>query len=145
MNPIKTIRTTRNITQHEFANIAGVGEQVVMKTELGLYPNIPPSVLRVAAQLGQIPASVVEADYQAWIKEELRSVKLPNTPLPKTPKEFIKWRHTLCGLNDEPDSQYALARLLKLNPYVIQKYEAGKMKQTPLQIAERVALIRGDF
>jgi DNA-binding XRE family transcriptional regulator len=149
-NPIKTIRSEAHKTQHEYASIAGVTEQVVMKTEQGLYPNIPPSILRVAAMLAGQRAYAIEEEYEAWIQEELRHVKLPpsvgrTNQIPKTPAEFIKWRKAVCELNDEPNSVVALAKLLKINPYVIQKFEAGRMKQTPMQIAERVAFIRGDF
>lgn len=146
VNPIKRIRETAGKTQKDYASLAGITEQVVLKVEQGLYPTLPPSIHRVAAMLSITETMEgIEDEYEEWIKQELKSVKLPNTILPVSPSDMVTWRSIVCRLNEQPNSVVALCKLLKINPYVIQKFEAGRMKQTPLQLAERIAYIKGEW
>lgn len=149
-NPIKKIREELNLTQKEYAKLACVTEQVVLKAEQGLYPTLPPSIMRVAVTESNLSVGLIEAMYEDWILQELRDVKLPTTFVPSqvgfyTPDQFIGWRAVVCRMNGVPNSVNGFCKLFKINPYVIQKYEGGKMKSIPLQLVERIAFIRGEL
>jgi DNA-binding XRE family transcriptional regulator len=145
-NPIKILRMELGLTQGALASIAGITEQVILKSEQGLYPTLPPTVLRALSKVTGISEANIEAQYEEWINSELRQVVLPSVGLKfDTPESFLLWKAELCTLNEVPNSVVAVCKLLKINPYVIQKYEAGRLKQTPLQLVERVAFIRGVF
>jgi transcriptional regulator with XRE-family HTH domain len=145
-NPIKILRMELGLTQGALASIAGITEQVILKSEQGLYPTLPPTVLRALSKVTGISESNIEAQYEEWINSELKLVELPPATLKfDTPESFLLWKAELCTLNEVPNSVVAVCKLLKINPYVIQKYEAGRLKQTPLQLVERVAFIRGVF
>lgn len=142
VNPIKEIRVNHNQTQKSLASIAGITEQVILKAEAGLYPTLPPSVLRALATVSGESKDSIESKYEAWIDSELRSVVLPKHTGFETPAGFIGWRSVVCRMNDVADNTNSFCKLFKMNPYVIQKFEAGKLKQTPMQLVERIAFIR---
>lgn len=148
-NPIKKIRTELHMTQREAADVCEVTEQVVLKTEQGLYPTVPPSVLFAFASLSNLSVGLIEASYEDWINQELRKVKVPTntfmTDFWNSATTFPEWRGLVCALNDVPNSVNAFCKLFKMNPYVIQKYEGGKLKATPVQLVERVAYIKGEM
>lgn len=144
MNPLKQIRESAHLTQREAASIAGITEQVVLKAENGMYPTLPPSILGAFASISGEAKEVIEYRYEAWIDQELRKVKLSSVGF-ETPESFIVWRGIVCKMNDVPDTTNSFAKLFKINPYVIQKFEAGRLKQTPLQLVERIAYIKGEF
>ena len=145
MNPIKLIRESNHLSQKAAASLCGITEQVILKTEQGLYPTMPPSVLGAFAELGGCTQNELEYRYEKWIDEELLKVKLPTTIDIAHPSEFLHFRTIVCGINNMPDSVNAFCKLFKMNPYVIQKFEAGRLKQTPLQLVERIAYIKGEF
>ena len=148
-NPIRKIREELGLTQSALADVAGVTEQVILKTEQGLYPTIPPSTMRAMAHLSNLSVGLIEALYEDWINQELRKVKLPTGNVLaeawNSRHTFHGWRVVVCRLNSVPDSVNSFCKLFKMNPYVIQKYETGKMRQTPLQLVERVAYIKGEL
>ena len=145
MNPIVALRKELRITQKELAEQAHITEQVVLKAEQGLYPTLPPSLLRMVSQLSELAPGLIEANYEAWINEELKKTKLPSVgnQMVTNPVNFKEWRQKVCELNDVPNSVNGLCKLLKIHPYVIQKYESGRMKGVPIQLIERIAYIKG--
>ncbi len=148
-NPIKRLRTELGMTQSTAASIAGVTEQVILKTEQGLYPTMPPSVLYSFAELSGLSVGIIAAMYDDWINEALLTVKLPQAvgldEAYLNRFEFHGWKTVVCRLNGVPDTVNSFCKLFKMNPYVIQKYESGKLKQAPLQLVERVAFIKGEL
>lgn len=137
------------MSQREAAVICEVTEQVVLKTEQGLYPTIPPSVLFAFSNLSNLSVGLIEASYEDWIMQELRKVALPKntfmTDFWQSATTFREWRGLVCALNDVPNSVNSFCKLFKMNPYVIQKYEGGKLKSTPVQLTERVAYMKGEM
>lgn len=147
-NPIRKIRTELRLTQNDAAVIADVTEQVILKAEQGLYPTLPPSVLFTFSNLSNLSVGIIEAMYEDWINQELLKVKLPVGSLKdawKSADTFAEWRDAACSINKVHNSINGLAKLLKLNPYVLQKYKDGKLKATPLQLVERISFIEGAF
>ena len=145
MNPISKIRKELRLTQKELAQRANITEQVVLKAEQGLYPTLPPSLLRTTDYLAGLPQNSIENRYEAWIDEELLKVKLPSAShhMVTDRINFVNWRSTVCGMNQVPDSVNSFCKLMKIHPYVIQKYESGKMKGVPVQLIERIVFIKG--
>jgi DNA-binding XRE family transcriptional regulator len=145
MNPIKEIREGAHLSQREAASIAGITEQVVLKAEHGMYPTLPPSILKAFASISGEEANTIEYRYEKWIDEELRKIKLPSSVDIAHPSEFLHFRSVVTKLNGVPDTTNSFCKLFKMNPYVIQKFEGGRLKQTPLQLVERIAYIKGEF
>jgi DNA-binding XRE family transcriptional regulator len=144
-NPITSIRKEYRLTQKELSIRAGITEQVVLKAEQGLYPTMPPSLLRYLSYISETPSNVVEGKYESWIKIELAAVKLPSVGSHMVTDYvlFNEWRSAVCNLNHVNDNINSFCKLLKIHPYVIQKYSAGKMKGVPVQLIERIGQIKG--
>lgn len=142
INPIKQIRLDHKLTQKDMASLAGVSPGVVTKTEAGVYPEVPPNLLKAICTLTGRPAVGVVDEYEAWIEYKLRSVKLPNLAvelvIPSTPQEMKEFRRWICASNEVPNTIIAFSTLLSIHPYVIEKFEKGRMKEVPKQLVERV-------
>ena len=145
-NPIVTMRRyDLRLTQAELADRAHITEQVVLKAEQGVYPTLPPSLLRMLSYLSGASEDKIEKDYENWILSELKKVKLPSVGNQMVTNYilFNEWRSTVCGINGVPDNINSFCKLMKIHPYVIQKYSAGKMKGVPVQLIERIGFIKG--
>jgi transcriptional regulator with XRE-family HTH domain len=144
-NPITEFRKEYRYTQRFIAGYAGITEQVVLKAEQGLYPTLPPSLLRAVSHLQGVTESSFEERYENWINESLAAVKLPSVGdhMVTNRVTFVEWRSTVCGMNHVPDNINAFCKLMKIHPYVIQKYESGKMKGVPIQLIQRIGQIKG--
>lgn len=144
-NPIIAFRKDRRETQRTLADIAGITEQVVLKAEQGMYPTLPPALLEALTQITGFSKYRIENEYEGWIQDELRKVKLPSVGNQMVTDYvlFNEWRSAVCGINGVPDNINSFCRLLKIHPYVIQKYSAGKMKGVPIQLIERIGQIKG--
>jgi transcriptional regulator with XRE-family HTH domain len=145
VNPVSRIRKDLSLTQVDLARRARITEQVILKAEQGVYPTLPPSLLRMLGYLTGTPESQIEAEYEAWIDEQLKEVKLPSCGKQMV-TDFVlfnEWRSTVCNLNGVPDNINSFCKLMKIHPYVIQKYSAGKMKGVPVQLIQRIGQIKG--
>lgn len=138
-NPVKEIRQDHKLTQQALASLCGVTAQVIQKVESGAFYDIPINVLKALASLTDRSSLSIADDYQEWAVGELAQVALP--PLRgsyDTPESFKEFRETVCSANDIPNTIIAFATLFKIHPFVIEKYEKGRMKDTPRQLIERV-------
>lgn len=144
-NPIKEIRTDLGLTQEALASIAGTTTQVIQKSEMGLFGSLPPNVIKALVILTGRAHLQIESQYNAWVEESLKEVKLPNgaDKMILDPIQFMEWKQTVCGLNGVSDTTYSFCKLFKIHPYVIEKWEGGKLKSAPLDLITRVAKIRG--
>lgn len=147
MNPIKAYRNEYNLSQRDLASLCGITEQVVLKAEQGVFPTMPPSLLEGLATLTSDSKTNIEQSYEDWIKRELRSVDLPaDRHTDNLLRDFVlfkdKYLPTVCRLNNVPVTISSFCALIKIHPYVIQKYVSGKMKETPRQLLERIEYIR---
>jgi DNA-binding XRE family transcriptional regulator len=144
MNPIKAYRTEYHLTQRELASVCGITEQVVLKSEQGVFPTLPPSILEGLHTLSGDSKENIELSYEDWIKRELKDVKLP-TGRDAAIRDFVlfkTWMKSICELNEVPVTINSFCGLIKIHPYVIQKYVSGKMKEAPRQLVERIKYIR---
>lgn len=145
INPIKSFRAEFGLTQHALASLAGVTDQVVLKAEQGLYPTIQPSIESVMVSMSKVNTTIIRLEYEKWIEQELKEVKLPPSSTDeaiKRPGTFDIWMVDICTINNVDSSINSFCKLLKLHPYVIQKWASGRMKHVPVQLVERVAFIR---
>lgn len=144
INPIKQIRLDHKLTQKDMASLAGVSPGVVTKTEAGVYPEVPPNLLKAIYTLTGRPTVWAVDEYEAWILEKLSTVKMPKWfPFPENndPKIMKEFRREVCALNEVPNTIIAFSTLLSIHPYVIEKFEKGRMKEVPKQLVERVTQI----
>ena len=146
MNPIKAYRNEYHLSQRDLSSLCGITEQVVLKAEQGVFPTIPPSLLGGLATLTGDSKENIELSYEDWIKRELRSVVLPQPYADNWIRDFILFKDRylpdVCRLNNIPVTISSFCALVKIHPYVIQKYIGGKMKEVPRQLVERVEYIR---
>lgn len=144
-NIVTNIRKDYRQTQSSIASLAGITEQVVLKAEQGMYPTLPPALLEALHDITGFNKDRIEQLYEVWIKEELSNVKLPSVGHQMVTDHllFNEWRSAVCNMNHVPDNINSFCKLLKIHPYVIQKYSAGKMKGVPVQLIERIGQIKG--
>lgn len=146
MNPIKRVREENKLTIRAFASLAGVGEQVIIKAESGMGASLPPSIIQAINILtGDTPDDIM-AEYEEWIQQELKEVKLPSGQSDRMILDrvtFVDWKESVCALNGMPNTTVGFCKLFKLHPYVIDKWESGKLKSAPLQLVQRLAHMRG--
>lgn len=115
---------------------------MILKAEQGVFPTLPPNILKSVAALTGIHPDTIEATYEEWARKELRKVALPPAVFPKNYKLFPEWRKYACDMNDVPNSISSFCGLFKIHPYVIQKWEAGKLKEPPRQLLDRIEFIK---
>ncbi len=144
-NPITLIRKERRYTQKDIALKARITEQVVLKAEQGLYPTLPPSLLRTLACIADMKEAELERTYEAWIDSTLAAIKLPSVGNHMVTDRvlFNDWMNTVCALNGVNSNINSFCKLMKIHPYVIQKYSSGKMKGVPVQLIHRIGQIKG--
>lgn len=148
MNPIKSYRNEYHLSQRDLSSLCGITEQVVLKAEQGVFPTMPPSLLEGLATLTGDSKTHIEASYEDWIKRELRSVDLPTGygVNDKILRDFVLFKDRylpdVCRINNVPVTVSSFCALIKIHPYVIQKYISGKMKEVPRQLVERIEYIR---
>lgn len=145
MNPIKSYREEYHLSQRALASLCGITEQVILKSEQGVFPTLPPAVLNGIATLTGDSAIHIEQSYEDWVKRELAKVDLPHPAQDGYIRDFLlfkTWMRDVCILNGAPDTVNSFCGIIKLHPYVIQKWIAGKMKEVPRQLVERVQYIR---
>lgn len=149
-NPIKVIREEHNLTQSDLASLAGVTTQVVVRSELGMYPEINPTIVRACRTLSGKPETELDREYELYILSQLSSVKLPLAiPLDSetlrrqlsTVEGMLKFRKDLTSANDVSDSNYSLCKLLKVHLYPIERFLKGRKETPPYQIVERMEQI----
>ena len=146
MNPIKKVREESKLTMKAFASLAGVTEQNVVRAESGMFGSLPPSILKAVRALTGLDERDTLAAYEEWVEEELKNVRLPDPHSDRMILDrvsFIEWKNNVCTLNDMPHTTVAFCKLFKLHPYVIDKWEGGKLKSAPLQLVQRLAHMRG--
>lgn len=146
LNPIKRVREDHHLTMKALASLAGVTEQNVVRAESGMFGSLPPSIVDAISTLTGDSADRVHINYQLWVEAELKEVELPTAVSDKMILDrvtFKDWKKAVCALNGMPDTTVGFCKLFKLHPYVIDKWEGGKLKSAPLQLVQRLAYMRG--
>lgn len=146
MNPVKKVREESHLTMKAFASLAGVTEQNVVRAEGGMFGSLPPSIIEAIKALTGLAYEDIVAAYEEWVEAELKEVKLPHPSSDKMILDratFVDWKYTVCALNDTPNTTVGFCKLFKMHPYVIDKWESGKLKSAPLQLVQRLAHMRG--
>lgn len=145
LNPVKRVREEHHLTMKALASLAGVGEQNVVKAEAGM-GSLPPSIVDAICTLTGETAERILVEYESWIQQELMEVKLPSGQSDKMILDratFVDWKESVCSLNNMPSTTVGFCKLFKMHPYVIEKWESGKLKSAPLQLVQRLAHMRG--
>lgn len=152
-NPIKKIREDHNLTVADFASLAGCSTQVVMRSEAAMYPSLNPTVIKTCLALEpSLTENDLLAEYDWYIKEELRKVKLPDyidglddrnlKSYLDARTNMLAFRTALTYVNNMPDSNYSLCKLLKVHTYPIERFLKGRKDTAPIHIYERIRQIR---
>lgn len=132
-----------------FAKDINVGYQTIHKATMGLHSHIPPRLLDHMAKTSGVPKEEWEKDYADWVDKELRILLLdirtgkieaeaffvPSSKLAETYPTFSDWRRSLSY------SQIDFCKTFLLHQAIIQRYEAGLMKNLPESLKDRVRFI----
>ena len=146
-NPVKAIREKHNLSQKAFASLAGVTDNVVVRSELGMFPEMNPSIYVALQSLepNMNPLNILD-DYQLYILGSLANVAMPyypNQPELDTIEAMEKFRKDLTEANNMSDSNYSMCKLLKVHLYPLDRFLAGRKDTAPIHIYERVRQIKG--
>lgn len=141
-HPLVEFRTSHHLSQDDVANFCGITRQIILLCEQGIYPEIPPAILKgVKDEFGQLATYDWPEKHTAWIKQELDKVDI--RPLvgdfgimTQTGKlsvhSFIEWRNLIST------SVSNFGKLIKIQPVTIRKYESGATNNLPIQLVERL-------
>lgn len=146
INPIKKVREEHHLTMKALASLAGVTEQNIVRAEGGMFGSLPPSIIDAISTLTGEKPERINMEYETWVAQELMEVKLPSGQSDKMILDrstFIEWKAAVCALNDVPNTTVGFCKVFKMHPYVIDKWESGKLKSAPLQLIQRLAHMRG--
>ena len=142
IHPLAEYRHSIHYSQDDLANVCGITRQIITNTEAGIYSEIPPSILKgLREELGATPKEIdaLAEAHRQWIIDELAALNI--SPLidehgdhffPVGIGSFTQWRELLS------DSIAGFAKLMKLQPITIKKYETGQTNNLPQQLVDRL-------
>lgn len=136
-HPLAEFRTEHHLSQDDLANLAGITRQIVTMTEQGIYPEIPPSIIKaIKDEYGVFATLHLPEEHAKWIDAELDKVNVEpwvqDVLQNQMPISFVEWR------NEVSDSVSNFGKLVKIQPVTIRKYESGATNNLPVQLVERL-------
>lgn len=142
-NPLSQYRSLHNRSLADAAKDFGVSITYIRRVEQGVFPELSPDFIQKLSDMTGTSELRLGLEYHRWIEMELTSVELPIIPLSRdtTVREWRIWAGVLCDLNDIDYTVYGIAKLLKINPAILTKWENGKMDNIPAWIIERIQQI----
>lgn len=139
MNPVKRLRKEHNITQQQLADAGDLQRLTVLRTEQGLYEEIPGAVMDGLARLvPSLDKGLVAREYAAFQRHQ----RALYGPLSVNRLRFDAVRpqdnrHALVRLREASGwSQIGLCKNLCVNAGLIHKWESGKQKEAPRQLLD---------
>lgn len=141
---VKDILGERSLNKTSLSELANVGYSVIHRSYIFLYDALPPKLAKLMKSIDAEPKTDWEAEY---IKDKLEVMHYfqefytdPNNPvgnwLRRDPNDYCvswkDWRETVSG------SQMAFARMLLINPGILQHYEDNLTQDLPVVIKERL-------
>jgi transcriptional regulator with XRE-family HTH domain len=139
-NPVKRLRKEHKITQQQLADAGDLQRLTVLRTEQGLYEEIPGAVMDGLARLvPSLDRGLVARDYSAF----QRHMRALYGPLSVNRLRFDLVRaaiikgHPLVELREKSGwTQIGLCKNLCVNAGLIHKWESGKQKEVPRQLLD---------
>jgi len=139
-HPLALFRDSHHIAQDDLANLAGITRQIVVLTEQGVYPTIPPAIIKaIKYEYGPLATRGLNEYHHEWILQELDKVDISpliniGAPdrLPVGVDTFVDWRNLIS------DSVSNFGKTVKIQPVTIRKYESGATHNLPVQLQERL-------
>lgn len=147
-NPLAKYKDDMGYTYDDLADQFAISRSVIQRAMEGAYPHLPPRIAETLAYVSGEPLNKVNSEYELYVNQELNRVALPPVALTKDTEleDFDIWASVLLRINGVNfvgrTPHLSIARLLKLNVTVIQKFYTGETASLPAQIIERVDLIR---
>lgn len=146
VNPVKVVRNKLRLSHAELAIRYGVSESTLLRTEQGLYVDIPPTILRNIATDHPLP-SLISADYHRFQvsqrdrnRNELRPYgTIKHDPYSKT-HPFISWRKE-CGI----ESRLEFCRMFCIHPSTLKRFEDGISLTTPSYLLDVLRSLGVDY
>lgn len=133
VNITKKIRLENDMGLQTFAGYAGVSQQIVLRTDQGVYADIPISILTALLELSRITSNDLKIKYAQYIKEHrlwaqaekpLNPNHILHADSPLHP--LVSWR-ILCGY----ESRMSFCTAFCLHSSTITRFEAGEAKSVP--------------
>ena len=143
-HPLAKFRDSHHLSQDDLANLAGITRQIITLTEQGVYPTIPPAIIKALKyEFGPLATRGLQESHEEWIHRELDAVDvrplmhiemnhIEPDRLPVGVNSFVQWRNLIS------DSVSAFGKLVKIQPVTIRKYESGATHNLPVQLVDRL-------
>lgn len=139
-HPLASFRDSHHISQDDLANLAGITRQIITLTEQGVYPEIPPAIIKaIKLEFGPLATRGLNEFHHEWIDWALNQVDIApliniDAPdqLPVGVRSFVQWRNLIS------DSVSSFGKTVKIQPVTIRKYESGATHNIPVQLVERL-------
>lgn len=147
INPLKAERLKRNLTQAQLANLSGISQNAIVKSEQGLYKHPSDNVISAffnydlrhnhGCNYSQFKEKLSVA-YQIWRVQKLITAR-PHLASGRYYGSLVRpvglhpmadWRINYLGLT----SQMQLCKLLVIHPSILSQYESGRTRTMPADI-----------
>ena len=127
-NPIRMLRLSEHKTLEAFADECGIHLQAVYLNEMGMYPTILPSIMRVMKHYG---LSESEEDYQDYVRATRYDFGESHVPYeigePSMSVSSIRqFRGSL-----RISTAFGFAKAICVNPTIVRNVEFGRLEEFP--------------
>jgi transcriptional regulator with XRE-family HTH domain len=139
-HPLVTFRNSHHLSQDDLANLCGITKQIVTFAEQGIYPELPPAIMKgIRDEYGLFATEGFQEKNSTYIRQELDKLDISvwlgihnGDPDVVPARSFVEWRSLISS------SVTNFGKLVKIQPITIRKYESGKTHNLPIQLEERL-------
>ena len=137
-HPLVVFRNQHHLSQDDLANLCGITKQIVTFAEQGIYPELPPAIMKgIQNEYGLFATESFQTKSKEYIQQELAKLDISSWINPEFPNDvparsFVEWRSRIAG------SVTNFGKVIKIQPITIRKYESGKTHNLPIQLEERL-------
>jgi len=132
-NPIRTLRLEQHKTLEEFAHECKIHLQAVYLNEMGMYPNVLPSIQKVLTKHG-IDSITANDEYEYYVAHKRFSFGDEHSPYELPPSDLshgpLRSFREKIGFN----TAFGFAIAVAINPTVIRRVEMCKVEDFPGQL-----------
>ncbi len=147
-HPVRLWRLKCGLSQVELAGLAGVVRSAVTAVEDGRTKKPDDRILGVLASRLGVGVGVLRGEVEAWVgrplvvdvKPSVRALmEVPPYVLSQYYRSFRQWRLEVAA------SPTAFASLLRVNPAVVSRWEAGELDRFPEALSRKLVEAFGRF
>lgn len=143
MNPITHLRTTHGYTQKQLADLLGITEQTIRRTEQGTFTQIPKTIFFWATTSANADPSKLTTQYEDWRRAKRNALshiaeRVGVFPYDVDAHPFVKFRErfmdiyfSMEGHSDLGRSLSGFTKLVAIDPRIIKNFESSYSTHIP--------------